>query len=193
MSRPEGFHLQALAEPYMTLSRHTAPIRQAWPFRTACLSYLPRSSCCQLSQMIRRPDPPPLLQPHYRVFNAHTGRSAPVSCIGTLASRLAPLELLPLHQEPGSCSSARTPVSDSRPLYAGRHPPRHQAPGGLVPGSAYAPGFDDFFSFNDASSEGLLSFVFRTPTCSDHIRTFHPTLTTTALYRSSSDWFGTCS
>ncbi|GLS36575.1 hypothetical protein GCM10010869_21650 [Mesorhizobium tianshanense] len=42
-----------------------------------------------------------------------------------------------------------------------------------------------------ASSEGSLSFVFRTCTCSDLVRTFHPTLTTTALYRSSSDWFET--
>ena len=33
----------------------------------------------------------------------------------------------------GSCSSAQKPASDSRPLYAGRHPPSHQAPGGLVP------------------------------------------------------------
>ncbi|ASP89601.1 hypothetical protein CDO26_36595 (plasmid) [Sinorhizobium meliloti] len=44
---------------------------------------------------------------------------------------------------------------------------------------------------NGASSEGSLSFVFRTCTCSDLDRTFHPTLTTTALYRSSSDWFET--
>ncbi|MFB9985487.1 hypothetical protein ACFFNA_38965, partial [Mesorhizobium kowhaii] len=36
-----------------------------------------------------------------------------------------------------------------------------------------------------------LSFVFWTFTCSDLVRTFHPTLTTTALYRSSSDWFET--
>jgi len=85
------------------------------------------------------------------------------------------------------------PVSDSRPLYAGRRPPNHQAPGGLVPGCLRDPGFDDILNDNDAYSEGLLSFVFRTPTCSDHVLAFHPTLTTTALYRSSSDWFETCS
>jgi hypothetical protein len=43
---------------------------------------------------------------HYRALNARTGRSAPVPCIGTLASRFRPLELLPSHQGPGSCSSA---------------------------------------------------------------------------------------
>ena len=45
-----------------------------------------------------------------------------------------PLGLLPSHQGSGSRSSTRKPVSDSRPLYAGRRPPSHQAPGGLVPG-----------------------------------------------------------
>jgi len=34
-------------------------------------------------------------------------------------------------------------MSDSRPLYAGRRPPSHQAPGGLVPGWRNGPGFDD--------------------------------------------------
>src|SRR5208337_255332 len=43
----------------------------------------------------------------------------------------------------GSCSSAQKPMSDSRPLYAGRRPPSHQAPGGLVPEEIHAPGFDD--------------------------------------------------
>src|SRR5208337_2951727 len=82
---------------------------------------------------VRPPDPIPLLRPHYRALDARTDRSAPVSCSSTLASRLSPLALLPWHQEPGSCSSTRKPVSDSRPLYAGRRPPRHQASGGLVP------------------------------------------------------------
>src|SRR4029077_5245136 len=81
---------------------------------------------------VRQPDPTPLLPPHYRALNARTDRSAPVSCIGTLASRLAPLALLPWHQEPGSCSSTQKPVSDWRPLYAGRRPRRHQASGRLL-------------------------------------------------------------
>src|ERR1700674_3022356 len=47
---------------------------------------------------IRPPDPTPLLQPHYRAFIAPTSRSAPIPCVGTLASRFWPLVLLPWHQ-----------------------------------------------------------------------------------------------
>src|SRR5271165_5362002 len=55
----------------------------------------PVSSCFAET---RPPDPTPLLQPHYRAFNTTTGRSVPVPCIGTLASRFSPLVLLPCHQ-----------------------------------------------------------------------------------------------
>src|SRR5207244_6959181 len=48
--------------------------------------------------LMQPPDPTPLLQPHYRAFLASTSRSAPVLCIGTLASRFWPLGLLPSHQ-----------------------------------------------------------------------------------------------
>ena len=87
-------------------------------------------------------------------------------CFGTLASRFSPLVLLPCHQSTGSCSSTRKPASDSRPLYAGRRLPSHQAPGRLVPEGIRAPGFDDIKLLNDASSVGSLSFVFRMHTCS---------------------------
>src|SRR5215471_10281062 len=66
----------------------------------------------------------------------------------------------------GSCSSAREPVSASRPLYAGRRLPSHQAPGRLVPKDLDASGFDDGSLDNDASSKGSLSFVSLTLTCS---------------------------
>jgi hypothetical protein len=110
------------------------------------------------------PDPTPLLQPHYRVFIARTSRSAPVLRIGTLASRFWPLVLLPCHQQAGSRSSAQKPVPDSCPLYAGRRPPSHQAPDGLVPGVEIAPGFDDTYGYRRVF-EGLLSLSFRAPTC----------------------------
>ena len=87
-------------------------------------------------------------------------------CFGTLASRVSPLVLLPCHQSTGSCSSTRKPASNSRPLYAGRRLPSHQAPGRLVPEGIRAPGFDDIKLLNDASSVGSLSFVFRMHTCS---------------------------
>src|SRR5215470_9423719 len=97
---------------------------------------------------IRPPDPIPLLQPHYRAFIAPTDRSAPALRIGTLASRFSPLVLLPWHQSTGSCSSTQKPASGSRPLYAGRRLPSHQAPDRLVPEEIHASGFDDirFFS-----------------------------------------------
>src|SRR5260370_5135964 len=47
----------------------------------------------------------------------------------------------------------------------GRRPLSHQAPRGLVPDGLYAPGFDDTYLLNDASSKGLLSFVSRMLTC----------------------------
>ena len=115
---------------------------------------------------IRLPDPIPSLQPHYGAFIANTNRSAPMLCFGTLASRFSSLVLLPFHQSTGSCSSAQKPASDSRPLYAGRHLPSHQAPDRLFPERLHVPGFDDAKLLNDVSSMGSLSFVFRMPTCS---------------------------
>ena len=74
--------------------------------------------------------------------------------------------LLPWHQSTGSCSSARKPASDSRPLYADRHLPSHQASDRLIPEELTTPGFDGASIANDASSAGSLSFVFRILTCS---------------------------
>src|SRR5207249_8149078 len=85
---------------------------------------------------------------------------------GTLASRFSSLVLLPCHQSTGSCSSAQKPASDSRPLYAGRRLPSHQAPDRLVPEVETASGFDDANGLYDASSMGSLSFVSRMLTCS---------------------------
>ena len=93
-------------------------------------------------------DPTPLLQPHYRVFNATTGRSAPGLGFGTLASRFWPLELLPWHPRTGSCSSAQKPASASRPLYAGRRLPSTQAPDRLVPEESSASGFGGVSCFS---------------------------------------------
>ena len=86
--------------------------------------------------------------------------------LGTLASRFSPLVLLPCHRSTGSCSSAQKPASNSRPLYAGRRLPSHQAPDRLVPEGLHTSGFGDANLLNDASSMGSLSFVFRMHTCS---------------------------
>ena len=76
----------------------------------------------------------------------------------------APLVLLPWHPRAGSRSSAQQPVSGSRPLYAGRRPPGHQAPGGLIPEMWTASGFDGTYGYQ-LVFEGLLPLGFRTPTC----------------------------
>jgi len=88
---------------------------------------------------MRPPDPTPSLHRHYSGFNSTMGRSAPVSCIGTLASRFGPLELLPLHQETGSCSSTQTPVSNSRPLPAQHRSHRPTCDGARRPACARVP------------------------------------------------------
>jgi len=100
-----------------------------------------------------------------------------------------PLVLLPWHPRPGSRSSTQKPVSDSRPLYAGRHLPRNQVPDRLVPAESSASGFGDIYAFRRVI-KGSLTFVSRIRTCPDVLRTFDPTLTTTPFERSSLDWFG---
>src|ERR1700751_2116864 len=141
--------------------------------------------------IIRPPDPIPLLQPHYKAFIAPTDRSAPVLCIGTLASRFSPLVLLPCHQGTGSCSSTQKPVSGSRPLYAGRRLPSHQAPDRLIPVELHASGFDDTcFLTTRHQWVCFRSSPGRTP-ARDHAPSFPPTLTTTAFDRGRLEWFET--
>ena len=114
------------------------------------------------------PDPIPLLQPHYSPITAPSSllRIGPPQCS---ASVLSPRGCRHLgfsldSGATGSRSSAREPVSASRPLYAGRRLPSHQAPGRLVPGDGVTPGFDDDPLAHDASSKGSLSFVSPTHT-----------------------------
>jgi len=82
------------------------------------------------------------------------------------------------------------PESASRPLYAGRRLPNNQVSGKLVPEDRNASGFDDNSLDYDASSVGSLSFVSLILTCPRYVLdALTPTLTTTALYRSSLEWF----
>ncbi|PDT10271.1 hypothetical protein CO670_31065 [Rhizobium sp. J15] len=69
-----------------------------------------------------------MLRPHYRALNAHTDRSAPVSCIGTLALRFLRLgfslgirSLVPAVPGESLCPThaPSTPVA-ARPII--RHP-----------------------------------------------------------------------
>ena len=104
--------------------------------------------------------------------------------------------LLPCHQSTGSCSSARkacirtyapyTPVAVCPVI-------RHLTD---LSQKGYTPfGFDDIKLLNDASSMGLLSFVFRMLTLLGGLalELFAPTLTTADVGRSSLEWFETCS
>jgi len=167
VSRPEELHLRPLAELCMRLSPHTAPIRQT---RHSSLNGLSvafiASSCFQLSRegnhLIRSLCSSPITAPSSLL------RIGPPQCS---ASVLSPHGCRHLcfsldSGATGSRSSAREPVSASRPLYAGRRLPSHQAPGRLVPGDGVTPGFDDGPLANDASSKGSLSFVSPTHTCS---------------------------
>jgi hypothetical protein len=82
-SSPGEFHPQALTDPYVTVSRHTA--RAILPLSQR-LGLTPRLLPSLVGQTVRPDDPTPSLHPHYRDFNATMGQSAPVSRIGTLAS-----------------------------------------------------------------------------------------------------------
>src|SRR5438132_13446711 len=102
--------------------------------------------------IVRPPDPTPSLQPHYEPSSLI--RIGPPQCS---ASVLSPRGFRRLGfslgiRATGSCSSAQKPASASRPLYAGRRLPSHQAPDRLVPDGPNASGFDEPMIFNDASS-----------------------------------------
>ena len=94
-SSPGEFHPQALTDPYVIVSHHTArailtTLRRLGP----TLWLLPSL----VGQRIRPDDPTPSLHPHYRDFNATMGQSAPVPRIGTLALVGPPLGFLPSHR-----------------------------------------------------------------------------------------------
>src|SRR5215471_8539423 len=83
--------------------------------------------------IVRPPDPTPSLQPHYEPSSLL--RIGPPQCS---ASVLSPRGFRRLGfslgiRATGSCSSAQKPASESRPLYAGRRLPSHQAPDRLIP------------------------------------------------------------
>src|SRR5208337_189099 len=106
----------------------------AFQSKTVCLSHLSKSSCFQLFQkhdyLTRSLCSDPITGPSTLL------RIGPPQ---SLASVLSPRGLRRLSFSLGikglvPAVPRKSPVSDSRPLYAGRRPPSHQAPGGLVPG-----------------------------------------------------------
>ena len=164
VSRPAEFHHRPLAEPSVRLSPHSAPIRQTcrpYGLSVARIEVL----LFPVASVMRPLDPTPSLQLHYEPSSLL--RVGPPQCSASVRSPrgVGRLGFSLRIRATGSCSSAQEPASASRPLYAGRRPRSHQAPCGLVPGELYAPGFDDTYLLNDASSKGSLSFVSRMLTC----------------------------
>jgi hypothetical protein len=96
---PGALQPPALTEPYVTVSRHTAPtIRSvAWVIRQALNfgSAIGSSHKFVVDLKPRLDGPSASLQPHYRTFIATTGRSAPVPRIRNSPSRFPPLEAFP--------------------------------------------------------------------------------------------------
>jgi hypothetical protein len=84
--------------------------------------------------------------------------------------------------------SAQEPRPRSRHLHAGHHLANQQAPARLIPGLQSIPGFGVNLFLRHVIS-GSLALAFVIHTCRAHGATFPPTLTTTALHRSSSGWF----
>src|SRR5450759_1794217 len=86
-SRPEEFHLQALPEPCVNLSIHTAPDVRPLAHAASGFASSTSSSCRQLASVgrwSRLNNAAPSVQLHYRAFVPNTSCSAPVLRIGTL-------------------------------------------------------------------------------------------------------------
>jgi hypothetical protein len=84
--------------------------------------------------------------------------------------------------------SMQEPRPRSRHLHAGHHLANQQAPARLIPGLQSIPGFDVNLFLRHVIS-GSLALAFVIHTCRAQRHDFPPTLTTTALDRSSSGWF----
>jgi hypothetical protein len=128
------------------------------------------------------PDPIPSLQLHYEPSSLI--RIGPSQCS---ASVLSPYGLLRLSFSlgigaTGSCSSAATPASASRPLNAGRRSPSHQAPGEPIPEGRHTSGFDD--DFHVTTLHRWVHFHSSLGRRSRLTRSLASTLTTTPLKRS---------
>jgi hypothetical protein len=154
-SSPGEFRPEPLAEPDANLSIHPAPIRRTHrSYIEGCVCRMhrvhPVSSCFAKCDRLTRPlCSSPITEPSLflRVGPSQFSASVLLPCgFGRLGFSL---NIGPT----GSCSSVPSPASASRPLYAGRHLLSHQAPSRVIPGTHYAPGFDNTGVLNDASSK----------------------------------------
>ena len=155
-SRPGEFHPEALTEPCVTVSRHTA--------RAILEGCLPPpqsvgSSCCQLTKLIMTRMARPFGLRTLLRFLATTSRSVPALRIGTFG--LAGLPLVPFPFSPPSrfSSSLPEPRLESRHLYPGHHMASKQVPAMLVPESGGAPVLAPSADLFRGLSSGSLAFV----------------------------------
>ncbi len=131
-SSPGESHPQALTDPYVTVSRHTARAILTASWRLGPILRLLPSL---VGQRIRPDNPTPSLHPHYRDFNATMGQSAPVPRMSTLALVGAPHLSFSLGiGTTGSHVPHKSLVSGSRHLHAGRRSDSKQVSSGLFLG-----------------------------------------------------------
>ncbi len=192
VSRPAELHHRPLAEPSVRLSPHSAPIRQT------CRSYSLSVARIEVllfpvASLMRPPDPTPSLQPFTSLHRSYESvrpsalhRYARLAVVAAWASPLTSERLVPA-----------VPRNSLHPLHALSTPIairsviRHPADLSQV-------GFTHLVSTTLIFLTSRLRRVhFRSSLgCSParvYTRAFPPTLTTTALYRSSLDGFGICS
>ena len=120
-SRPAEPPRQPLTEPYVTLSRHTAPVIPVNSNLFAKTVHWLLNPTLRLLVQSLLNNAAPSLHCHYSNFNTTTSDSATVRCIDTLALRGHRFRLLSWHQHDSFPSSSQKPGKRSRLLYAGCH------------------------------------------------------------------------
>ena len=165
VSSPGEFHPQALSEPYVSLSTHTAPSAQP-PHQAR--RPRPRLGILPLKHFAPSgcPDPARAEPPVHLRSSPITGPSsllrAPLPlCPASVLRHLwcPPLAPLPLHRDDRFSRSSPEPDPASRRLYAGRRVGTKQVTPHPCPRAITPPWFRRRFRHLDTSSDGSLSFV----------------------------------
>ena len=112
--------------------------------------------------------------------------------IGTLILRGSPLEFLPLHRGDRFPRSTQGPESESRHLYAGRHPGSKQVSPGLILVYRWPPVLTSSSNFRHLIGWFACARL-SDPQLIPSSGTFSSTLTTVALYQCSLRCFEACS
>jgi hypothetical protein len=134
-------------------------------------------------------DPPPSLQPHYRVFVATTRQSAPLRRIGTFSLAVGAACAFPLASPARFSRSAPEPDRASRCPHAGCRSVGIRTSSELIPEDGSAPVLTSSYSFRRFRSSSL-ALASLDHTCRGHRPDVSATLTTVAFDRSRSRWLG---